>query len=100
MATEPLGPPFPHTLRRRRPQRQIGQRGAQVEAGPADDDRTPAFGQKLVDLVVGELRVLSDAELRIYRQEGDQPVLELRLLAGPGGARQQLEPLVHLQRVG
>ena len=49
---------------------------------------------------MGHLRVGARAELAIDRHERDQPVLEPRPLVGVGDARQQLEPLIHLQRVG
>ena len=47
-----------------------------------------------------ELGVLADAKARIDREEGDQPVLELRALGGGGRAGERLQPCVHLQRVG
>ncbi len=40
----------------------------------------PPRGQQRVDLGVRELRVLTDAERRVDRQEGDQPVLQARAL--------------------
>ena len=73
-------PALAHARRRRRAQRELGQRGAQVEAGAADDDRRRAGGEQLVDLGVRERGVLGDAEARVDRQERDQPVLELALL--------------------
>ena len=75
---------------RRRAQVELGQRGAQVEARPADDDRPAPFLEQLVDLRVGELRVLADAVRRVDGQERQQPVLQLRLLGRAGGARERL----------
>ena len=44
--------------RRGRAQIELGQRGAQVQPGAADDDRAPAGGEQAVDLGVGQLGVL------------------------------------------
>ena len=41
--------------RHRRAQVELGQRGAHVEAGAADEDRAPSLGDQLVDLAVGEV---------------------------------------------
>ena len=45
-----------HPGRHRGSQIEVGQRRAQVEAGPADDDRAASLGQELVDLGVGQGR--------------------------------------------
>ena len=50
------------TRGRRRAQLEVGQRGAQVEAGAADHDRAPPGGEEPVDLGVREPRVLAGAE--------------------------------------
>ena len=71
-------PALARALGRRRAQVEVGQRRAQVEAGAADDDRPAPGGEQAVDLGVRELRVLADAERRVERQEGEQPVLERR----------------------
>src|SRR5207302_2604135 len=42
---------------------QLGQRGTEIEAGPADDDRRFATSEDLVDLRVCEPRVLRDGRL-------------------------------------
>ena len=55
-------PALAHALGRGGPQAQLGQRGAQVEAGAADDDRPPPGRQQAVDLGVRELGVLAGAE--------------------------------------
>ena len=60
----------------RGPQVQVGERRAQVEAGPADDDRPAPFGQELVDLGVRQGREAPRAELPRHLDEADQPVLE------------------------
>ena len=44
---------------RRRAQVELGERGAQVEARPADDERTPPGGDQAVDLRVGAACVLA-----------------------------------------
>ena len=49
---------------------------------------------------MSELGVLAGAELRIDRQEGDQPVLEPGALMRPSGAGEDLETAVDLKRVG
>ena len=84
---------------RRLDQRELGQRGAQVEAGAADDDRPPARLQRRVDLAMGQRHVVADRERLGDRHEADQPVLEPRPLRSAGGPGQPPEPLVDLQRV-
>ena len=56
-------PPVAFTRLRRRRQRQIGQRGAQIETRSADDDRRPAGREDLVDRSVSQRRVLPDRRL-------------------------------------
>ena len=91
MPLELGGPALAHPLRRRRAQVELGERRAQVEARAADDDRPPALREQPVDLGVGELRVLADAERRVDRQEGDEAVLERRALGRRGDAGEGLE---------
>ena len=93
-------PALPDPLRRRRPEAQLGQRGAQVQPGPADHDRAGAGVEQRVYLGVGQLGVLPDAEARVDREERDQPVFELGTIAGSCGTGQGLHPGVHLQGVG
>ena len=73
-------PAFPYPLRRRGPEAELGQRGAQVQPGAADDDGAPAGRQQLVDLGMGELGVLTGAERRVDGKERDEPVVELGAL--------------------
>jgi hypothetical protein len=93
-------PPLAHARGGRRAQRQLGERGPQIQPGAADDDRSPAGGEQAVDLGVGQLGVATDAERLIDGHEGEQPVLQHRLLVGCGRAGEQLQAGVHLQRVG
>jgi hypothetical protein len=93
-------PALTHPRRRRRAQREFGQRSPQVQAGAADHDRRRAVGQQLVDLRVRQRGVLGDAEACVDRQEGDEPVFELTLLSRRRGAGQELQPGVDLERVG
>ena len=85
---------------RRRPEIEVGERGAQVEAGAADDDRSPALREQLVDLRVRQLGVLPRREARGDRDDAEQPVLEAGPLGGGRRAGEDLEPVVDLQRVG
>ena len=84
----------------RRPQVQLGQRGAQVEAGAADDDRAPARGEQPVDLGVGAAGVVAGGGGRGDRQDPEQPVLEPRAVGGARRAGEDLQARVELQRVG
>ena len=77
---------FPERVGDRRAEVEVGQCGPQVEAGAADDDRLPAFGEAAVDLFVGPLPVAAGAELLVDRDEAGQPVLEA-LPAPPGSRR-------------
>ena len=74
-------PPLAHALGGDGAQAQLGERGTEVEAGAADDDRAAAGGQQAVDLGMGQLGVLARAERGVDGQEGQQPVLELGALA-------------------
>ena len=75
-----LLPAVAQLLRRRGPEVELGQRGAQVQARAADDDRRRALAEQAVDLRVGEARVLAGAEARVDGEERDEPVLERALL--------------------
>ena len=88
-----------HIGRNRRAQVEVGERGAQVEAGPADHDRPAALRQELVDLRVRKGREPPGAELAAHLDEADQPVLEPRALLGGRGPAQRLESPVDLDRV-
>lgn len=79
---------------------EIGESGAQVEAGAADDERPAAGGEQPVDLRVGELGVAPDAEALGDREEGDEPVLEARPLGLGGHPGEDLKTPVDLQGVG
>ena len=57
--------PLARARRRRRRQLEVGQRGAQVEAGAADDDGRPAGGEDLVHRRVREPLVLRDRALLV-----------------------------------
>ena len=92
--------PLAHPGRRRRPEVHVGERGAQVEAGAADDDRPPAGREGRVDLGVRERHELSDRERRVDRDEAEQAVLETDPVAHVGGAGERLETGVDLERVG
>ena len=70
----------PDLRRHRRAQLEVGERGAQVEAGPADDDRAAPGRQQAVDLGVRELGEAPGANSSSIGDEADQPVLESRLL--------------------
>ena len=59
---------------------EVGERGAQIEARTADDDRLGAFAEERVDLLMRELRVAAGAKRLVYGEEGDETVLEQRLL--------------------
>ena len=97
---ELLVPALAHAGRRRWTQREVGEGGAQVEPGAADHDRRGALGQQRIDLRVGELGVLGDAEAVVDGNEGDEAVLELGPLGGAGHAGEGLEAGVDLQGVG
>ena len=60
----------------RRAQVELGQRGAQVEPGPADDERAPPGGQRAVDLGVRQGGVGAGAEGLGHRHDAEQAVLE------------------------
>ena len=80
---------------------ELGQRGAQVEAGAADDDRRRAVGEQRVDLGVRELGVLGDAEARVERRRTRPAGARARAAAAARrDAGQDLEAGVDLQRVG
>ena len=93
-------PALAHPLRRRRAQVELGERGAEVQAGAPDHDRAAPGGEQVVDLGVCELGVLAGAEGGVQRHQRQQPVLEQRPLGRRGGARQGLQAGVHLQGVG
>ena len=84
-----------------RAQVELGQRGAQVEAGAADHERPPARGERGVDLGVGEAGVRAGAE-RLARpgrsRAGGARAAPAR--CGRRGAREDRQPVVDLQRVG
>ena len=61
---------------------ELGQRGAQVEAGAADDDRAPAGERSPRRSRRGRGGVLARAEGLGDRHEAEQAVLEPRLLGG------------------
>jgi hypothetical protein len=100
-AREQLGlPVLAHALGRGRAQLELGERGAQIETGAADDDRCPPLGEQSVYLGVGELRVVGDREARVDRKKRDEPVLQARALDAIGNAGEDLQAGVDLQRVG
>ncbi len=73
-----LGDPvLARPLGRWRAQAKLGERRAQVQPRPTDDDRPRAGGEQCVDLGVRKLGVLAGAERGIDGQERDQPMLEL-----------------------
>ena len=53
-------------------QRQVGERGAEVEAGAADDDRRSAGGEDLVDRSVRQRRVLAHRRLVVELPDADE----------------------------
>ena len=55
-----------------RRQREVGERGPQVEAGSAGDDRRPARGEDLVDRGVRERLILADRSLVVERPDPDE----------------------------
>ena len=57
----------------RRRQVELGERGPEVEARPADDDRCSPGRQDLVDRRVRELLVLADRGLVVERPDPDEP---------------------------
>ena len=59
-------------LRRRR-QLELRERGPQVEARPADDDRRLALGEDLVDRGVCQRRVGTDRRFLVERPDRDEP---------------------------
>ena len=61
-AARVVGPPRADRGGDRRAQVELGERGAQVEAGAADDDRAPALREQRVDLRVGALGVGAGGE--------------------------------------
>jgi hypothetical protein len=85
--------------RHRRAQLQLGEGGAQVEAGAADHDRAAAFAEQLVDLAAGELGEAPSAELLVDVGDPDQAVLQPLALGQGRRRREGLEPSVDLQRV-
>ena len=70
-----------HGRRDRRPQLELGQRGAHVEAGAADDDRPAPLREQAIDLGMRELREAAGRELLVDADDSEQPVLESSLLA-------------------
>ena len=77
-----------------RRRRQVGDGGAEIEAGPAHDDGRSSVCQRLVDGAVRERLILDDGGLVIELPDGD----ELRRSLWLGGEDGQ--PAVHLHRVG
>ena len=65
-------PAVARACRGRRRQPQLGERGAQIEARAADDDRRPPGGEDLVDRRMSERRVLSDRRLVVERPDRDE----------------------------
>jgi hypothetical protein len=84
----------------RRAQIQVGERGAQVEAGAADDDRAAALFEQLVDRRVRLARIGAGRVGLGDGQEPDQAVLEPLLLVGGRGAAEDLQAVIDLDRVG
>src|SRR5450755_654899 len=91
MLADPLGG--------RRAQVELTDRRPQVEARAADDDGAVSGLEQPVDLRMGELGVLPDAEGCVDGQERDQAVLEGGPLAGIGGPGQHLDRRVDLKRI-
>ena len=58
---------------RSRGQGEVGESGAEVEAGPPDDDRRPPGREDLVDRCLGQGRVLADGCLVVERPERHEP---------------------------
>ena len=87
-------PSLAGTGRRSRRQLELGQRGAQVEARPADDDRRAAGGERVVDRRVREELVLADRGLVLELPDRDEPGRGRRLV------RQDRQAAVDLGRVG
>jgi hypothetical protein len=85
--------------RGRRPEVQVGERGAEVEACPADHDRPVSRVQRPVDLRVREPCVLPGGCLCGHRQHADQTVLQSFLLGTGGRTGENAEAAVELQRV-
>ena len=100
VALERVLPVLADAGRGRRAQIELGERGAQVEAGASDDQRPPAGRQQPVDLGVGEAGVGAGAEGLGHREEADQAVLEAVAFGRRRGAGEGLEPGVDLERVG
>lgn len=84
---------------RRRGEREVGERSAEVEPGAADDDRRAARCERGIDLVMREGGVLGHRPGAVDRQEPDEPVLERRLFACRGLGGDQRQAGVHLERV-
>src|SRR5204863_1962047 len=75
LAAEPVVEPFQPLARAglgRGRQLEIGERGSEVEAGPADDDRRASSGKDLVDRRVRQLLVLADRRLLLEPPDPDQ----------------------------
>ncbi len=90
---------LPHAGRWRRRERQVGERGAQVEASAADHDRRAAGAERRIDLLVRERGMLGHRPRALERQEPDEAMLELRALSGGRLGRDERQPVVDLQRV-
>ena len=99
LSLQPLHEPLAHSRRRRRLEVELGERGAQVEPGAADDDRRATRREGGIDLGVRAGGVLGDRVRGGDGDDRDEAVLEAVALGRGGRAGQDLEPGVDLQRV-
>ena len=89
-------PPFGRDLA----QREVGERGAQVEAGAADDDRRRPAASAASTSRVGERHVVADREVgSVTGTKPSSRCSSRSCSAARRGAGQHVEPLVDLQRV-
>ena len=91
--------PLPHGGVGRRAQLQVGEGGLEVEARAAHHDRSAAPLERAVDLRVCERGELAGREDLTRVEERKQAMLQPVALLGRGGAREELETAVDLERV-
>ena len=72
LVVERLPAPTDVRLGRRR-ELQVGQRRAQIETGPADDDRSSTAREDVVDRLVREPLKLADGHVVLDVEDADEP---------------------------
>jgi hypothetical protein len=98
-SVELRGEPRAQLGRRWRAQLEVGERRLQVQARAAHHNRPAAVAEGAVDRAARQLGEATSREGLRDRHERQQPVLEGLAFLRRRGTGQDLEPLVHLERV-